>query len=92
MEIVEAYFQLEHTSTLKKWRHSYTEIVMQLENSITFQYLHIFSVEAYFSGDIPLLKKWRHSYMQIVEAYFQLGHTSSLQKFRHPYTEIVMYL
>ena len=27
MEIVEAHFQLGHTSTLKKWRHSYMEIV-----------------------------------------------------------------
>ena len=26
MEIVEAYFQLGHTSTIKKWRHSYTKI------------------------------------------------------------------
>ena len=34
MEIVEVYFQLGHTSTLKKWRHSYMEIVMWLENSI----------------------------------------------------------
>ena len=30
MEIVEAHFQLGHTSALKKWRHSYTEIVMWL--------------------------------------------------------------
>ena len=30
MEIVEVYFQLGHTSTLKKWRHSYMEIVMYL--------------------------------------------------------------
>ena len=30
MEIVEVYFQLGHTCTLKKRRHSYMEIVMYL--------------------------------------------------------------
>ena len=52
MEIVEAHFQLGHTSTLKKWRHSYTEIVMQLWNSINI------SIPPHFSSrDIPPLKK-----------------------------------
>ena len=27
--------------------------------------------------------------MEIVEAYFQLGHTSTLKKWRHSYMEIV---
>ena len=33
------------------WRHILVEI------PLIFQYLHIFPVEAYFSGDIPPLKK-----------------------------------
>ena len=48
MEIVEEYFQ--HTSTKKKWRHSYMEIVEA--------YFQI--------GYTATLKKWRHPYMEIV--------------------------
>ena len=92
MEIVEAHFQLGHTSTLKKWRHSYMELKCSFKIPLIFQYLLILPVEAYFSGDIPPLKKWRHSYMEIVDVYFQLGHTCTLKKWKHSYMEIVMYL
>ena len=57
MEIVELYFHLGHTSTQKKWRHSYAEIVCSFKIPLIFQYLHIFPVDAYFSGHIPPLKK-----------------------------------
>ena len=52
MEIVEVYFDLGHTPTLKKWRHSYMEIVQA-----HFQLMHTFTKE---SGGIPIWKLWRH--------------------------------
>ena len=57
MEIVEAHFQLGHTCTLKKWRHSIWKLKYSFKIPLIFQYLLILPVEAYFSGDIPPLKK-----------------------------------
>ena len=58
MEIVEVYFQLGHTSTLKKVEaFLYGNCKCSFKIPFIFQYFHIFPVEAYFSGDIPPLKK-----------------------------------
>ena len=46
-------------------------------------------VEAYFQHT-STGKNGRHSYMEIVEAYFWIGHTTTLEKWRHSDTEIVM--
>ena len=52
MEIVEAYFQLGHTSILKKWRHFYLEIV---EYRFKIRALPPFSISPgiFLFGDIP---------------------------------------
>ena len=57
MEIVEVYFQLGHTSTLKSGGIPIWKLYCSFKITLIFQYLHNVLVEAYFSGDIHPLKK-----------------------------------